>query len=271
MPKARAPLDVDRYQDLHRQGRSLRQIAKELGMPESTLRDNLRVMQKAQAAQGLPQVDQGPLQGDQGVPECPLHVDQGLPQGLPQEDQGVRPPDVSLGPPGPDQAETAALSGRAAPPSPMGGPEDTSGGPQGTPDVSLGGPPLYVHPGIPDDSEESVVSGEHIEEVHPGAPSLPLTGMQKGDQGPPLGQLSPQLVEELTTAWPDFVQMLTWWRDRQRLVQDAAAPERQLERQTYHIEKRFIEAVRREADLTGESYAAIVNRAFAQYFAGKST
>jgi hypothetical protein len=37
------------------------------------------------------------------------------------------------------------------------------------------------------------------------------------------------------------------------------------------IEKRFIEAVRREADLTGESYAAIVNRAFAQYFARKST
>jgi hypothetical protein len=67
------------------------------------------------------------------------------------------------------------------------------------------------------------------------------------------------------------VQILTWWRDRQRLVQDAAAPERQLERQTYHVEKRFIEAVRREADLTGESYAAIVNRAFAQYFAGKST
>ena len=29
--------------------------------------------------------------------------------------------------------------------------------------------------------------------------------------------------------------------------------------------KRFIAAVRREADLTGESYAAIVNRAFAQY------
>jgi hypothetical protein len=29
--------------------------------------------------------------------------------------------------------------------------------------------------------------------------------------------------------------------------------------------------VKREAELTGESYAAIVNRAFAQYFAGKST
>ncbi|HSX79236.1 MAG TPA: hypothetical protein VLQ80_11790 [Candidatus Saccharimonadia bacterium] len=64
--------------------------------------------------------------------------------------------------------------------------------------------------------------------------------------------------------------LLAWWRERHQLVQDAAAPERQLERQTYHVEKRFIEAVRREADLTGESYAAIVNRAFAQYFASKS-
>jgi lambda repressor-like predicted transcriptional regulator len=260
MPKARAPLDVDRYQELHRQGLSLRQIAKELGIPESTLRDNLKVRDKARAAQGLPQSDQGPPQEDQGLPMGPPYVD-----------QGIRSPDVSLGPPQPDQAETAALSSRAGPPSPMGGPEDTSGGPQGTPDVSLGGPPLYVHPGIPDDSEESVVGAEHVEEGHQAVPSLPLTGLPEGDQGPPLAQLSPALAEALTTAWPEIQQMLAWWRDRQHLVQDAAAPERQLERQTYHIEKRFIEAVRREADLTGESYAAIVNRAFAQYFAGKST
>ena len=54
------------------------------------------------------------------------------------------------------------------------------------------------------------------------------------------------------------------------MLEDTHTPERQLERQTYHIERRFIDAVRREADLTGESYAAIVNRAFAQYFAGRS-
>ena len=42
MAKARAPVDFDRYQDLHTQGLSLRQIAKELGIPESTLRDNLK-------------------------------------------------------------------------------------------------------------------------------------------------------------------------------------------------------------------------------------
>jgi hypothetical protein len=42
-----------------------------------------------------------------------------------------------------------------------------------------------------------------------------------------------------------------------------------LTRQTYHVERRYIDAVKREADRTGESYAAIVNRAFAQYFAGR--
>jgi hypothetical protein len=83
------------------------------------------------------------------------------------------------------------------------------------------------------------------------------------DQGGPLVLFSAQDLEDLQA-------LLGWWRDRQRLVQDAAAPERHLERQTYHVEKRFIEAVRREADLTGESYAAVVNRAFAQYFVRKS-
>jgi hypothetical protein len=272
MPKARAPLDVDRYQDLHRQGLSLRQIAKELGIPESTLRDNLKVRDKARAAQGLPQSDQGPPQEDQGIPEGPPNVDKDPHQGPPQGDQGGRPPHISLGPPQPDQAETAVLAGRATPPPHIGGPEDTLGGPQGTPDVHLSIPPLYVHPGIPDSNEESVVGGEDIADIHQGIPAVPAPGRPQGDQGPPPGgALSPQLVEALTTAWPELQQMLAWWHDRQRLVQDAAAPERQLERQTYHIEKRFIEAVRREADLTGESYAAIVNRAFAQYFAGKST
>jgi hypothetical protein len=272
MPKARAPLDVDRYQELHNQGLSLRQIAKELGIPESTLRDNLKVRDKALASQGMPQSDQGLPQGDQGIPEGPPYVDKGPHQGPPQGDQGGRPPHVSLGPPQPDQAETVALADHGIPTPPTRGPEDTLGGSQGTPDVHLSVPPLYVHPGIPDSSEESVVGGEDSADTHQGIPAVPAQGPPQGDQGPPPGEiLSPQLAEVLTAAWPDLVQMLTWWRDRQRLVQDAATPERQLERQTYHIEKRFIEAVRREADLTGESYAAIVNRAFAQYFAGKST
>jgi hypothetical protein len=48
-------------------------------------------------------------------------------------------------------------------------------------------------------------------------------------------------------------------------------PPEKLERVTYHVAPKWIEAVRREADLTGESYAAVVNRAFTQYFVGRST
>jgi hypothetical protein len=323
MPKARTPLDVDRYQELLRQGLSLRQIAKALGIPESTLRNNLQVLQKAQASQGLPQTDQGtpevhtrlpvyPPEAAQGVPQGlpeatvgghqpevslgPPQADLGVPEGTPEEYHGPpeeRPrwppegdlglsvgphpedlgipestPAVSLGPPQPDQAETAALPARPTPPPQRGGPRATVGKPiTGLPEVHLGGPPLYIHPGISDSSEESAVGGEEVEEVHQGIPALPEPAPPQGDPG---SALSPPLAEALTTAWPEIQHMLAWWRDRQRLMQDATAPDRQLERQTYHVEKRFIEAVRREADLTGESYAAIVNHAFAQYFAGKA-
>ena len=54
--------------------------------------------------------------------------------------------------------------------------------------------------------------------------------------------------------------MLDWWRVRQQELQ---APAEKLERVTYHVAPKWIEAVRREADLADESYAAVVNRAFA--------
>jgi len=79
--------------------------------------------------------------------------------------------------------------------------------------------------------------------------------------------LSPALVEELTAAWPDLQAIAHWWQERQHLAQQDDAPDRKLTRQTYHVEQRYIDAVKREADRTGESYAAVVNRAFARYFA----
>src|SRR5262249_52417163 len=113
---------------------------------------------------------------------------------------------------------------------------------------------------------ESVVGSEDIAEVHRGVPSLPLTGIPEGDSGPPVEHLSPPLAEALTAAWPELQQMLEWWPARR---QQQHEPTEKLERVTYHVAPRWIAAVKREADLTGESYAAIVNRALAQYFAGK--
>ena len=276
MPKQRAPFDYERYQELKAQGGSQRDIAKAMGIAERTLRDNLKVMQKAQASYGLPQDDlglaKGPPQGDQGTPKIqpvyPTEADQGSAQGLPQEDQGIPLPEGSLGPSQPDQAETAVLADRT-PPTPLtGGPKDTEGGPQGTPEDHQGTPPLYVHPGIPDDGQESPVGSETIEGVHEGIPAIPLTKPREESHGAGPEALSPQRIEALTAALPDLLYMVAWWRERQRCAQEPSA---KLERVTYHVAPKWIEAVKHEADLTHESYAAVVNRAFAQYFARKST
>jgi hypothetical protein len=77
------------------------------------------------------------------------------------------------------------------------------------------------------------------------------------------------LLEELMAIWPELQAVAHWWQERQILAQQDDAPERKLTRQTYHVEQRYIEAVKQEADRTGESHAAVVNRAFARYFAGR--
>src|SRR2546423_12121739 len=56
--------------------------------------------------------------------------------------------------------------------------------------------------------------------------------------------------------------VLSWWRSRKQVHETTE----KLARTTWHVAPRWVEAVRREADLTGESYAAVVNRAFATYF-----
>jgi hypothetical protein len=89
-------------------------------------------------------------------------------------------------------------------------------------------------------------------------------------RGPsPPAALSPALAAELTAVWPVLQALASWWQERHHLAQEDDTPDRKLVRQTYHIEQRYIEAVRRESDRTGESYAAVVNRAFARYFAGR--
>ncbi|SRR6266545_1405794 len=85
----------------------------------------------------------------------------------------------------------------------------------------------------------------------------------------PPAALSPALAAELTAVWPDLQALAHWWQERHHLAQQDESPERKLARQTYHVEQRYIDAVKREADRTGESYAAVVNRAFARYFAGR--
>jgi hypothetical protein len=145
------------------------------------------------------------------------------------------------------------------------GQRDTSprAAPESRRDVPQGPPTIVPAPGsqeapqarstTPPAPREAYGPAEHSQ-VHP---------------SPPQGALPPQLAEELTAVWPELQALAHWWQERHRLVQEDDAPDRQLVRQTYHIEQRYIEAVKREADRTGESYAAVVNRAFARYFAGR--
>src|SRR5262249_54558230 len=141
------------------QGLSQRAIAQAMGMPEATLRNNLKVLAQS-IGEGLPMGNQGP----------------------------------------PDRVSVEVHPGS---------PEVSH---QGLPEGDLGTPPLYIHPAIPDDGEESVVAGEDIEGLNQAIPALPQAGIHEGDQGPPVSALSQELTEALSTAWPELQRMLDWWR-----------------------------------------------------------
>jgi hypothetical protein len=168
MPKQRPPFDHTRYEALKAQGLSQRAIAQEMGMPEATLRNNLKVL------------------GGQSAPGTPMDI--------------------------PGTSEHAPQ------------PEGRS----------------QVHVGIP----SSVTA-----EVN--------TSRPEGD----LSEILPSMIDDLQD-------LLVWWRTRQQAINQ---PPEKLERVTYPVSPKWIEAVRREADLTGDSYAAVVDRAFRQYFEGKAT
>jgi DNA-binding transcriptional regulator YiaG len=168
MPKQRPPFDGNRYEALRAQGLSQRAIAQEMGMPEATLRNNLKVL-GGQPALGTPMDVQGP-------------------------------------------------SERA--PQPQGRPE-----------------------------------------VHQDMPRLATAEVDAERPQVDLERYLPGMIDDLQS-------LLAWWRTRQQAINE---PAEKLERVTYHVSPKWIEAVRREADLTGDSYAAVVNRAFRQYFEGKAT
>jgi transcriptional regulator with XRE-family HTH domain len=102
------------------------------------------------------------------------------------------------------------------------------------------------------------------------------TGLPAVDTGPPIladvgipgltgGPLPP---EELERTRADFWAMLEWWRGRQAQQVDKGVQQK-TSRATYHVENRWIDRIKREADLEGVTIAAVVNRAFSRYFEGK--
>jgi predicted DNA binding CopG/RHH family protein len=66
-------------------------------------------------------------------------------------------------------------------------------------------------------------------------------------------------------------EIVAWWQSCNATLEHAQDASRQTKRITFHVEQRWIEAVRRQADLDGLTYTQIVNEAFRQYFEQKYT
>ena len=99
-------------------------------------------------------------------------------------------------------------------------------------------------------------------------------GVPKGNKGVPLSQRmgthdvydSTQISKQAAEAGDELQELLTWWRERKLTVQMRDAPEQETERKTYHVQKRYIEAIQRASDIEHVSITEIVNRAFKQFF-----
>jgi hypothetical protein len=169
--------------------------------------------------------------------------------------------------PAPAKSSTKATPRRRAPQAPHEPPSPAISGP----DVYQGLPTILPSAERPEDlpvHETLLPAPPEASYSLPAPPGADETGSAPHITPLPAA-LSPALAAELTAVWPDLQALASWWQQRQHLAQEDDDPDRKLARQTYHVEQRYIEAVKREADRTGESYAAVVNRAFARYFAGR--
>jgi hypothetical protein len=75
--------------------------------------------------------------------------------------------------------------------------------------------------------------------------------------------------ERLLSMITDLQELVAWWQDRKATLAQASDASRQTERITFHVEQRWIEAIRRQADLDHLTITQIVNEAFRKYFEGK--
>src|SRR5882724_12688386 len=84
-----------------------------------------------------------------------------------------------------------------------------------------------------------------------------------------LTQSPPVETEPTNGTHTDAMQeLLVWWESRKAALRGAQDGERVTRRVTFFVEKRHEDAIRRQADLEGVTYTAIVNEALRQYFAG---
>jgi hypothetical protein len=90
----------------------------------------------------------------------------------------------------------------------------------------------------------------------------------------PAAATSPPALAMDTLTQPQIAalpELLDWWQRRQETRAAAAEGARQPERVTFHVEKRWIDAIRRQADLDNATMTQMVNRALQAFFTDRST
>jgi hypothetical protein len=68
---------------------------------------------------------------------------------------------------------------------------------------------------------------------------------------------------------PVLEELAMWWQERKATLAKATDTTQETERMTFHVERRWIEAIRRQADLDGLTITEVVNQAFRQHFKGE--
>jgi hypothetical protein len=63
-----------------------------------------------------------------------------------------------------------------------------------------------------------------------------------------------------------ITEIVTWWQERKATLLQARDASRTTERTTFHVERRWVEAIRRQADLDHLTITQVINEAFRHYF-----
>jgi hypothetical protein len=77
---------------------------------------------------------------------------------------------------------------------------------------------------------------------------------------------TPSPDDRVITLIPTLEELVVWWRDRKVTLAQASDATQETERITFHVERRWIEAIRRQAGLDGLTITQVVNEAFRQHF-----
>ena len=81
-----------------------------------------------------------------------------------------------------------------------------------------------------------------------------------------LAELATSWDDQLLPIMSDLTEIVAWWQERKATLLQAYDTSRETERTTFHVERRWVEAIRRQADLDRLTITQVVNEAFRHYF-----